>query len=999
MNDISSTQRYLSAKVMIVDDEPTTIEALQALLEDEGYSKIVGITDATQVLSRVALDPPDAILLDLNMPGVSGIEILRTLRADQRYEKLQIIIFTASTDDRMRRIALKLGANDLVTKPANPSLLALRLRNALIAMENRDRFVSSLVQMEIRAEERTHNELLARATAEDASRVRDEFIENLGREVRGRLEETRDRLRGVLADTRLASAPREALGAAVLSSERLVRVAGGLVAVAELDAGRMQTAPQTVDLVALAVEAAAATGERENREIRTSCNGPMPTRVRSDGPRLREAIGRGLDGAIDLGDAGEVALSLEYDQDRATVVIDVTFAGEEILPSRLPGLFLDFEAAGQDGAQSFGHRGLAFGTARRLARLLGGECSLENEDTVQRRLRISLPAPLTEDATLRCVDDAEIQRLYDAIPGEFAFDRASESGMDSNETASPELEHKRATIMLVDDEVTTLDVIEAFLEGEGYQRFIRTSDSREAMELAARHKPDILLLDLNMPHVSGLEILSGIRANSDLQHLPVVILTASTDTETKLKALELGASDFLSKPVDASELALRLHNTLAAKAYQDRLAYIDALTGLPNRGQFLEHLEGAVRRAARTSVPCAVLHIGLDRFKQINDTLGHGAGDQLLIRVAERLQGRVDGKLSRVGGDEFGLILPSAKDTDRIARSAQRIVEGLAEPFVVNGRDLFVTCSVGIAVYPTDGEDIDTLLKHATAATSNGKQAGVAPYQFYRESLGAEAAQRIALESELRGAIDCDEMRLFYQPVLDVRTGAIVGAEALLRWKHPERGLLMPDEFIGIAEESGIILRLGDWVIEEACRQARRWIDDGSGQLQMAVNLSSSQFRTGRLVETIRSAMAKSGIAGSQLTFELTERQIMENADATTATLREMREMGVKISVDDFGTGHSSLTYLKRFPIDELKIDRSFVSGIPGDCEDLVIVQAIVGLAHNLGLSVVAEGVETPEQLDFMREHGCDVYQGYLFSRPVPAIDWPDLLEKSGSGS
>ena len=555
---------------------------------------------------------------------------------------------------------------------------------------------------------------------------------------------------------------------------------------------------------------------------------------------------------------------------------------------------------------------------------------------------------------------------------------------------------KNATIMMVDDEETTLDVIEMFLQGEGYTHFVTTTDSTKALDLFAKNSPDVLLLDLVMPEVGGIEILEAIRADEALKHTPVIILTSSTDPQTKLAALELGATDFLAKPVDSSELALRLRNTLSAKEYQDRLAYYDALTSLPNRRLFLERLDRALRRSGAASQKCTILHIGLDRFKQINDTLGHSVGDALLKAVADRLQSCVREPVSRVGGDEFALLLPRVTDADGGAQVARRVLSSLTEPFCVGDHELFVTCSVGIALFPNDGGEVDTLLKHANVALSHAKRAGQSPIQFYRRSLNAKSEDRLSLESQLRKALDGDELLLHYQPKVDIKSGRIVGAEALLRWEHPKLGLLLPDKFIPIAEESDLIGSLSDWALREACRQSMEWIGRGFRPMSLAVNVSSRQFDASRLIETIRGALKESGLDGKFLVLELTESQLMENPQKTSYVLRELKRMGVKLSIDDFGTGYSSLTYLKRFPLHELKIDRSFISGIPGSAEDAAIVSAIIGLSHALGLSVVAEGVETTEQLEFLKEGGCDVYQGFLFAKPSPPSDWERVFERAG---
>ncbi len=563
-----------------------------------------------------------------------------------------------------------------------------------------------------------------------------------------------------------------------------------------------------------------------------------------------------------------------------------------------------------------------------------------------------------------------------------------------------------STIMLVDDEPTTIEILEMFLQGEGYERFVTTTDSRKAVALAKHERPDVLLLDLMMPEVGGLDVLRAIRSDEELRHLPVIILTSSTEAETKLQALELGATDLLAKPVDPSELALRLKNTLTAKLYQDRLAYYDPLTGLPNRRLFMDRLERTLRRATSRSLDCALLHIDLDRFKQINDALGHSVGDALLQAVAERLElsirptdflgvpGIADAAnpISRVGGDEFSVLLPGVGAVERVARVAQRILAGLGKSFRLDGHDLFVTSSIGIALFPADGDNIEALLASANIAMSHAKKRGRNGFQFYDPSLNFESAERLSLESQLRRAIDRKELRLYYQPKMEIETDRIIGAEALMRWEHPELGLVGPDRFIPIAEETGLITSLGEWALRTGCQQNQAWQNAGLPPISVAVNVSARQFQNEGFVETIRSALVGSRMDPKHLVLELTESVIMENPTETARMLEAIREMGARTSVDDFGTGYSSLSCLKRFPIDELKIDRSFVQNVPDDEDDAAIVDAIILIGHSLGLTVVAEGVETADQLAFLEDLGCDTYQGFLRSKPVPAEDFERLL-------
>jgi diguanylate cyclase (GGDEF)-like protein len=566
-----------------------------------------------------------------------------------------------------------------------------------------------------------------------------------------------------------------------------------------------------------------------------------------------------------------------------------------------------------------------------------------------------------------------------------------------------------ATVMIIDDELTTLEILQAFLEDAGYRQFVTTSDATRALELMEGAHPDVVLTDLKMPQVSGFDILAAMRAHHEFRYVPAIMLTSSDDSATKLKALQLGASDFLAKPVDPSELALRLRNTLAAKAYQDRLAFYDPLTELPNRRTFMDRLDRALRQATRNSRIGAVLHVNLDRFKQINDTLGHRAGDTLLKAVAQRLAHCIrncdsstrlnpsspEANLSRISGDEFTVLLPEIRRPLNADHVARRILEAIAQPLHVENHELFVTASIGIAVFPNDGKDMETLLKHVDITTNYAKQRGGNRHESYSSDMHAQGIERLSLESQLRKALERDELRLYYQPKVDVQTDQIVGAEALVCWQHPEFGLLSPGDFAPLAEDVGLIVPLGEWVLNTVCQQSKAWQVRGLQPLCISLNVYGQQFRDPKFARTILRALASSGLAPQYLKLELTESVIMENAKENVDTLHAIKRMGSKLSIDDFGTGYFSLSYLEQFPLDELKIDRSFISAIQAKTDDAPIVTAMVAMAHSLGLTVVVEGVESKEQLAFLRTRGCDVYQGHLFSKPLPADAFATLLQQT----
>ncbi|ETW93413.1 MAG: hypothetical protein ETSY1_39360 [Candidatus Entotheonella factor] len=580
---------------------------------------------------------------------------------------------------------------------------------------------------------------------------------------------------------------------------------------------------------------------------------------------------------------------------------------------------------------------------------------------------------------------------------------AATSRSDSNNQDPALLDAK---IMMIDDEPTTLDVLQALLEDAGYQYFITTCQSEQAMDIIIKDNPDVVLTDLHMPLVNGFDIVQAMRADMRLQHLPVIMLTSDDNAKTKLQALQLGATDFLAKPVDPSELTLRLRNTLEAKAHQDRLANYDPTTGLPNRRMLISHLDRALQRAVRETKTGAVLHISLDRFKQVNETLGYSAGDVLLKTIAQRLESVLQTRLrhqdqsaakpllSRMRGDEFIVLLPETHGPMHVDQLARHFLEALREPFHVDHHDLTVSAGIGIAMFPTDGADIETLLKHVDITTNHTKQNGSNTHAFYSQDMDAKALQRFSLESQLRKALERDELRLYYQPQVELKTGRIVGAEALLHWQHPELGILPPEQFMPLAEDIGFIANLGEWAIQAACQQAKTWQASGY-VLNMGLNVSSQQLHDNNFKRILYRALAKTRLAPQHLTLEFTESMIVQKASEHVSALHEMKEMGVRIAIDHFGKGYSSLIYLDQFPLDELKIDRAFLEAVKAGNNDAPIITAIIAMAHSLGLTAVVEGVETDRQFTFLRDRGCDAYQGRRFSPPVPEADFAALLKRT----
>ncbi|PWF49356.1 bifunctional diguanylate cyclase/phosphodiesterase [Massilia glaciei] len=437
----------------------------------------------------------------------------------------------------------------------------------------------------------------------------------------------------------------------------------------------------------------------------------------------------------------------------------------------------------------------------------------------------------------------------------------------------------------------------------------------------------------------------------------------------------------------------------AAKQAEQRVHHVaqhDALTGLPNRSLLHDRLGQAVAYASRTGHPIWVMLIDLDRFKFVNDSMGHKAGDVLLMTVAARLRGalRETDTVARLSGDEFVVILTEHHDERLAVDIVRRLMDAVAQPVLLGGKEFFVTASIGVAVFPTDGGGIDNLIEHADIAMYRAKKLGRNNFQFYTPAMNEEALERVRIESALRNALERDEFVLHYQPQVELASGQIVGMEALIRWQHPELGMVPPVRFIGVAEDTGLIVPIGAWVLRTACAQNKAWLDAGLGRLRVAVNLSARQFAAPNLIAQIEAVLADTGLPPACLDIELTESLFMDDITVAVELLHSMKALGVSMSIDDFGTGYSSLSYLSRFPIDVLKIDRSFVSAINRDANDAALVSSIIALAHNLKLSVIAEGVETAEQLAYLRGHGCDEMQGYFFSKPVPAAEFEQMLRQ-----
>ncbi len=572
-----------------------------------------------------------------------------------------------------------------------------------------------------------------------------------------------------------------------------------------------------------------------------------------------------------------------------------------------------------------------------------------------------------------------------------------------------------ARILVVDDQAQNRRLLRALLEPEGYLIEVAAS-GQEALEAVRACPPDLVLLDLMMPGMDGFTVAQALKGDPETASIPIIMVSAHDDRTARLRGLESGAEDFLTKPVDRTELWLRVRNLLRLKELADALsvqsagfeqqvlartadlqrqADFDALTGLPNRMLFHETLSRSLGLAAAKGWNVAVLFVDLDQFKTVNDTLGHAVGDLLLKQVGERLLEcvRIRDTVGRQGGDEFALLLLLDEDSRHGAAAvAAKVHEVLRAPFDLDGHEVTVTGSIGITLYPEDADDAETIMKYADTAMYRAKRAGRDRFSFFTAEMNAEVLAELELETALRAAVKQEEFVLHYQPKVELSSGRIVGLEALLRWERPGHGLVSPATFIPTLESTGLIVRVGSWVVSEACRQVAAWTAAGLEPGQVSVNVAGRQFVEGDLETDVRRALDEHGVPPSALELELTESSLMANTERTIETLHSLRRLGVSISVDDFGTGYSSLAYLRRFPIDKLKIDVAFVRDITSEPDEAAIALAIIRMAHSLKLDVIAEGVETAAQLAYLRHHRCDQVQGYYFSRPLPAPDIAQML-------
>jgi diguanylate cyclase (GGDEF)-like protein len=546
------------------------------------------------------------------------------------------------------------------------------------------------------------------------------------------------------------------------------------------------------------------------------------------------------------------------------------------------------------------------------------------------------------------------------------------------------------SILIVDDQVSDLRILGQALDGLGEVHI--ATDGKRALELAYQCRPDVIVLDVEMPLMDGYSVCEQVKADPRLAHAAVIFVTSHRQTEHELRGLTLGGADFLHKPINPPVARARVEAHIKHGQAVRQLAYYDPLTRLPNRTLLLNRVEQALKNGRAPETLVGLLSIDLDNFKALNDSEGHAVGDALLQEIARRLAQccSASDTASRAGGQRF-VLLTLGLDTEALGHRAERVLAAIAQPIVIAGVRYDLVGHIGISVYPQDGEDVETLHQHADAALYQARQSGRGHYRFFNASINASVRARHQMERDLRSALDEGQLRVFYQAKVHVGLRQVVGVEALVRWPQPDGSMIPPDRFIPLAEACGLIVPLGEFVLFSACDALRQWHEEGH-DISVSVNISPLQFHDPGFGAMIRQAVARSGGVPGGLELEITEGVLASDVDSTCRLLGDIRALGVGISIDDFGTGYSSLAYLKRYPLDVLKIDQSFVREMLLQERDTAIVETIIRLGHALQLQLVAEGVETTEQSAALQRLGCEIMQGYLYCRPMPRARMSEYL-------
>jgi len=603
---------------------------------------------------------------------------------------------------------------------------------------------------------------------------------------------------------------------------------------------------------------------------------------------------------------------------------------------------------------------------------------------------VSVCVEIEETCAQKTVNVSKVEQLAARLESEFSVLNAELVAKLDELDISNERSAKRnkEVVLVIDDDQSTRMTVASVLEREGYQIELG-SNGRDAIRLFEVLRPNVIIMDAMMPIKDGFEACREIKAMPGGEAVSILITTALESEKSLDLAFESGAIDFVPKPINLSVLRQRVKRLLekqTADKYVQQLAYKDTLTGLPNRAAFVEQIQQELSSAKRNETKTSIFFIDLDHFKNINDSLGHEAGDALLKALSGRLINciRSGDMLARIGGDEFVVVLSNMVEDLKPNGIAESMLATLKDPFNLFGNEVFASVSIGVATYPDDGLSKEALLKNADTAMYRAKAAGRNTYRLYESEMSEILEQRMRIESELRKVIENEELRLHFQPKKDTITGEIIGSEALVRWHHHLRGLIPPVEFIPVAEEVGLINEIGFWVLDTACATAKKWQQEYNYYGTVAVNVSAVQMDAKDFVFLIETCLNKYELEAKYLELEVTETIVLENTDVMLGRLNQIKDMGVKVAIDDFGTGYSSFNYIKKLPASTLKLDMEFIENIAENESDMAVVDGMIVLAHNLGMTVVAEGVESQAQYKLLTDHKCDIVQGFFIGKPLP---------------
>ncbi len=873
-----------------------------------------------------------------------------------------------------------------------------RLKTALESLEQRE---AELVRMNARLAE--------------LDRSRTEFFANVSHEFRTPLALMLGPMEDILAKPIGADLARSraSLATAYRNTLRLLKLVNTLLDFSRVEADRAKAFPEPTDLAEFTAALASnfrSLCERAGLQLIVDCP-PLPRPVMVDRGMWEKIVLNLVSNAFKFTFDGKIVVCLRCTDIHAELI--VSDSGTGIAAHELPHLFERFHRVEGARGRSYEGSGIGLALIHQLVQLNGGSILVESQEGRGSRFIVRLPlavGPATRPGTEIAPVSSSVVRAY-VEEAQLWLPDADE---DLAAAAAVPTAATRGHVLVADDNADMRGYIRHLLDRAGYT--VQTvANGEQALAACAASLPELVLADVMMPGTNGLALLKALRADIQAAVLPIILLSAEAGEDAQIAGLAAGADDYIMKPFHSRELVARVDGAIrlarARRQAEERLhqlAHHDALTGLPNRLLFTASLPQAVERAKRHQTKLALLFLDLDRFKVINDSLGHAAGDQLLRTIAERLKlcVREQDLVARPGGDEFMVLLEDIVQADDAAAVAKKIMHAIVEPLQLQGREVVTGISIGISIYPDTAANEADLVKASDMAMYRAKARGRHTYEFYTPQLTIDAQARLSMEDSLRLALARSELTLYYQPQVELEGGRMVGVEALLRWQHPQLGLLLPEQFIGVAEESELVKLIGTWVVREACTQASTWRAADLPSVKLAINISLREILHCDIVAIVGEALQEFGLEPSDLQLELALTERFLHSMGSTALLQDLRRLGVRIAIDDFGTGHSSLGHLKHLPVDIIKIDRAFIHHIPADLDNKAITSAAIELGHKLGLKVIAEGVENLDQLEFLRAQGCDVIQGHLLSAAIPADEvgtmlatgmtlWPGFLPRS----